>query len=41
VHSCCLSTEALLTIDGIVASLVVEGSMTRELFLEFLEFIVV
>jgi hypothetical protein len=36
-----LSIEALLTVDGIVASLVVGGSMTPELFLEFLEFIVV
>ena len=35
------STEALLTLDGIVAGTVVEGSMTKELFLEFLEFNVV
>jgi transposase len=28
------STEALLTLDGIVAGTVVEGSMTKELFLE-------
>ncbi|KAF9473463.1 hypothetical protein BDN70DRAFT_817158 [Pholiota conissans] len=33
--------SALLTMDGIVAGTVVEGSMTRELFLEFLEFNVV
>lgn len=32
-----LSAEGLLTLDGMVASKVVEGSMTRELFLEFLE----
>jgi transposase len=35
------STEALLTLDGITAGTVVEGSMTKELFLEFLEFNVV
>ena len=35
------STEALLTLDGIVACKVVEGSMTKELFLEWLEFSVV
>jgi transposase len=35
------STEALLTLDGIVAGTVVEGSMTRDLFLEYLEFNVV
>ncbi|KAG2741850.1 hypothetical protein P692DRAFT_20750204 [Suillus brevipes Sb2] len=34
------STEALLTLDGIVAGTVVEGSMTQELFLEWLENIV-
>ncbi|KIM77531.1 hypothetical protein PILCRDRAFT_76616 [Piloderma croceum F 1598] len=32
------STEALLTLDGIVACKVVEGSMTKELFLEWLEY---
>jgi transposase len=32
-----LSTEALLTLDGIVACTVVEGSMTKALFLEYLE----
>jgi hypothetical protein len=37
----CTSTEALLTLDGIVACKVVEGSMTKELFLEWLEFSVV
>jgi len=31
------STEALLTLDGIVACKVVEGSMTKELFLQWLE----
>lgn len=35
------STEALLTLDGIVAGTVVEGSMTKAMFLEYLEFIVV
>jgi hypothetical protein len=37
----CTSTEALLTLDGITACMVVEGSMTKEMFLEYLEFIVV
>lgn len=32
-----LSAEGLLTLDGIVASTVVEGSMTREMYIEFLE----
>jgi hypothetical protein len=32
-----LSTEALLTLNGIVACTVVEGSMTKALFLEYLE----
>lgn len=35
------STEALLTLDGIAAVTVVEGSMTKDLFLEWLEFTVV
>jgi hypothetical protein len=35
------STEALLTLDGIIAATVVEGSMTQELFLEWLKNIVV
>ncbi|KAF7969547.1 hypothetical protein HWV62_26949 [Athelia sp. TMB] len=35
------STEALLTLDGIVAGTVVEGSMTRAMFLDFLELQVV
>jgi hypothetical protein len=35
------STEAVLSLDGIVASSVLEGSMTKEKFLEFLEFTVV
>lgn len=35
------STEALLTLDGFVAGTVVEGSMTKEMFLEWLEFNVV
>jgi transposase len=36
-----LSTEALLTLDGVVACTVVEGSMTKEFFLNYLEFNVV
>ncbi|KAG2154807.1 hypothetical protein DEU56DRAFT_868348 [Suillus clintonianus] len=36
-----MGTQALLTLDGIVAATVVEGSMTQELFLEWLEKIVV
>jgi transposase len=35
------STEALISLDGIVACKCVEGSMTKELFLEWLEFNVV
>jgi len=35
------STTGLLTIDGIVAGTVVEGSMTKEMFMEFLEYTVV
>ena len=36
-----VSGEGLLTLDGIVASTVVEGSMTREKYLYFLEHSVV
>ncbi|KIM37115.1 hypothetical protein M413DRAFT_448646 [Hebeloma cylindrosporum] len=32
-----LSATALLAVDGIVASTVVEGSMTKALYLEFIE----
>jgi transposase len=35
------SAEGLLSIDGMIANTVVEGSMTRALFLEYLEFTVV
>jgi transposase len=35
------SAVGLLTLDGMVSNTVVEGSMTRELFLEYLEFTVV
>ena len=35
------SATGLLTIDGLVSNTVVEGSMTRDLFLEYLEFSVV
>ncbi|TFK35643.1 hypothetical protein BDQ12DRAFT_611537 [Crucibulum laeve] len=31
------SVEGLLTLDGMVANTVVEGSMTREMFVHFLE----
>jgi hypothetical protein len=36
-----VSGEGLLTLDGIVANTVVEGSMTREKFIYFLEHSVV
>ncbi|KAG2345634.1 hypothetical protein BDR05DRAFT_880038, partial [Suillus weaverae] len=36
-----VSLEALLTLDGIVACIAVDGSMMKELFLEWLEFTVV
>jgi transposase len=35
------SAEGLLSMDGMIASTVVEGSMTRALFIEYLEFTVV
>lgn len=35
------SAEGLLTLDGMISSTVVEGSMTRALFIEYLEFTVV
>jgi transposase len=35
------TTEALLSLDGIIAATVVEGSMTKARFLEWLEFTVV
>ena len=35
------SAEGLLTIDGMISNMVVEGSMTRAMFLEYLEFSVV
>ena len=41
VRRTCLSATALLTVDGIVASMVVEGLMNREMYLEFLEYHVV
>ena len=37
----CFSAEGLLSIDGMVANTVVEGSMTQALFIEYLEFTVV
>jgi transposase len=36
-----LSAEGLLTTDGMLATLIVEGSMTRQKYLEFLELTVV
>ena len=36
-----VSTEALLSIDGIIARTVVEGSMTQAMFLDWMEFDVV
>ena len=41
VHRRRVSTEALLTLDGIVAGTTVEGSMTSETFMAWLEFTVV
>ena len=35
------SAEGLLTIDGMISNTVVEGSMTRDRFLHYLEFTVV
>lgn len=33
--------EALLSLDGIIMDMVVEGSMTKDLFLKYLENIVI
>ena len=33
-----VSTEALLTLDGIVAGMVLEGSMTKAMYMEYLKF---
>jgi len=41
IHGWHFSAKGLLWIDGMVASMVVEGSMTRELFIKYLEFTVV
>jgi hypothetical protein len=41
VHRCCFSAEGLLTIDGMISNTVVEGSMTRVRFLQYLELEVV
>ena len=41
VHGQHFSATGLLTIDGMVSNTVIEGSMTRDLFLEYLEFSVV
>ena len=41
IHGRRFSVEGLLSVEGMVASTVVEGSMTQVLFVEYLEFIVV
>ena len=41
VRGWCFSATGLLTIDGMISNTVVEGSMTRDLFLEYLELMVV
>ena len=41
VHGRQFSAEGLLTIDGMVSNMVVEGSMTKAMFIEYLEFSVV
>ena len=41
VRGCRLSATGLLTIDGIVVSKVIEGSMTKDLYINFLEYKVV
>ncbi|KAF8235979.1 hypothetical protein L208DRAFT_1391377, partial [Tricholoma matsutake] len=40
VHGRCTSTTGLLTLNGIEAVMAVEGSMMKEMYLEFLEFTV-
>ncbi|KIM72560.1 hypothetical protein PILCRDRAFT_81771 [Piloderma croceum F 1598] len=35
-----MSTEALLTLDGIIAGAVVEGSMTKAMYIDYLAFTV-
>ncbi|KAF8238892.1 hypothetical protein L208DRAFT_1240716 [Tricholoma matsutake] len=37
VQGCHTSMEALLSLDGIIVDMVVEGSMTKDLFLKYLE----
>jgi hypothetical protein len=41
VQGCHTSMEALLSLDGIITGTVVEGSMMKDLFLKYLENIVV
>ena len=41
VRGCRVSATGLLTLDGVVAQTMVEGSMTKDLFLAFLEHMVV
>ena len=41
VRGCHTSMEALQTLDGIISGTVVEGSMTKEMFIEYLEYNVV
>lgn len=40
-QGCHTSMEALLSLDGIIVDMVVEGSMTKDLFLKYLENIVI
>jgi hypothetical protein len=37
----CFSAEGLLTIDGMISNTIVEGSMTRARFIQYLELDVV
>ena len=41
IYGQCFSAEGLLTIDGMISNTVVEGSMTCDQFLHYLEFTVV
>ena len=41
VQGCCTSTEGLLTLDRVVSGTVVEGSMTKRGFLQYLELVIV
>ena len=41
VRGCCTSTEGLLTLDRVVSGTLVEGSMTKRAFLQYLKLVVV